>query len=225
MLSFVIESVPGIIVVGREHVAGLDRGGEIVMAVEIPVAFHLNEPAATTGTTGHIARNGDDGATCKLPLFANRTLVAGLHALTIVRIRSGVTIGVVRLLDWLVIGPTSTTDHISQITLAIGGDDSHTKVMMQIIGAGTDPIGRNLCLASGPATIRGITVVVQGAKDHVLGPVILPVEAVTSRINSTLVLADNGSPGADKVLAGRVRKEDLANGRKRISGFPAGRGL
>ena len=47
MLGLVVESVPGIIIVRREHMAGLETAGEIVMAVEVPVATDLNKPGAT----------------------------------------------------------------------------------------------------------------------------------------------------------------------------------
>jgi hypothetical protein len=55
ILGLFIKSVPGIIVVRREHMPGLKSTGEVVMAVEVPVATALNEPGATTGTTGHAA--------------------------------------------------------------------------------------------------------------------------------------------------------------------------
>ena len=42
---------------------GLENAGEVVMAVEVPVAVDLNKPGATTGATGHTAGDGDHGAT------------------------------------------------------------------------------------------------------------------------------------------------------------------
>ena len=59
MLGLVVKSVPGIIIVGREHMPGLETTDKIVMAVEIPVAANLNEPGTTAGATSHIARNGN----------------------------------------------------------------------------------------------------------------------------------------------------------------------
>ena len=78
-----------------------------------------------------------------LPGGAGRTLT-GLPGLSIERIRGGVAIGVERLIDRLIVCPTGTTDEVGQVTLAIGSDDGHAKVMMIVIWAGTYPIGRNL---------------------------------------------------------------------------------
>src|SRR5437764_3120115 len=74
ILGLVVKSVPGIIIVGREHVPGLETAGEVVMAVEVPVAADLNEPGATAGATGHIAGDGDHAAPSMLPGFAQGIL-------------------------------------------------------------------------------------------------------------------------------------------------------
>ena len=121
----------------------LEAADEVVMAVEIPVVADLNEPGATAGAAGHIAGNGDHRATSMLPGGARRTLTR-LPGLSIERIRGGVAIGVERLIDRLIVCPTGTTDEVGQVTLAIGSDDGHAKVMMIVIWAGTYPIGRNL---------------------------------------------------------------------------------
>src|SRR6266481_7362497 len=70
LLGLVVKSVPGIIIVGREHMPVPEAAGEVVMAVEVPVAADLNEPGATAGATGHIAGDGDHRATPMLPAFA-----------------------------------------------------------------------------------------------------------------------------------------------------------
>ena len=70
MLGLVVKSVPGIIIVGREHVSGLHTADEVIMTIEVPVASDLNEPGATAGATSHIAGNGDHCATAMLPGFA-----------------------------------------------------------------------------------------------------------------------------------------------------------
>src|SRR5579864_8744039 len=95
LLGLVVKSVPGIIVVGREQMPGLETADEVVMAVEVPVAADLNEPGATAGATGHIAGDGDHRATPMLPGGADGTL-AGLPGLAIERIPGGVDIGVER---------------------------------------------------------------------------------------------------------------------------------
>src|SRR5260370_28937406 len=87
LLGLVVKSVPGIIIVGREHMPVLEAAGKVVMAVEVPVAADLNEPGAAAGATGHIAGDGDHRATPMLPAGAQRTL-AGLPGLHIER-RSG----------------------------------------------------------------------------------------------------------------------------------------
>ncbi len=40
----------------------LHTANEVVMAIEIPVAAHLNEPGTTAGATSPIAGDGDHGA-------------------------------------------------------------------------------------------------------------------------------------------------------------------
>ena len=122
---------------------GLDTTDEVVMAVEVPVAADLNEPGATAGATGHIAGDGDHRAASMLPGGADGTL-AGLSGLTIERIPGGVAIGVEELIDRLIIGPTGTTDLVGQDTLAIGSNDGHAKVMMEVIWPGAYPVGRDL---------------------------------------------------------------------------------
>ncbi len=143
LLGLGVKSVPGIIIVGREHVPGLEKAGEVVMAIEVPVAADLNEPGATAGATGHIASDGDHRATSMLPTGARGTL-AGLPGLAIERIAGRVAIGVERLIDRLIIGPTGTTDQLGQETLVIGSNDGHAKVMMIIIWPGAYPVGRSL---------------------------------------------------------------------------------
>ena len=144
MLGLVVKSVPGSIIVGREHVPGLETAGEVVMAVEVPVAVRiLNEPGATAGATGHSAGDRDHRATPMLPDFAEGTL-AGLSALAIEGIPGGVAIGVEGLIDRLIIGPTSAADQVGQVTLAIGRNDGHAKVMMIVIWPGAYPVGRDL---------------------------------------------------------------------------------
>ena len=190
---------------------GLDTAGEVIMAVEVPVAIDLNEPGSTAGATGHIARDGDHGASRMLPAFAGGTL-AGLPGLAIERIRGGVAIGVEGLIDRLIICPTGATDQVGQDTLVVGRDDGHAKIMMKVIWPGMYPVGRDLQIAGGPAAIRRIASIVQRAEDHVLYPAAIPVEAVPSGVNNTLVEACDGSARADHVLTRGVGKEDFPNG-------------
>src|SRR5216683_4520885 len=129
LLGLIVQSIPVIIIIGREHMSRLDTAGEVVMAVEVPVAIDLNEPGATAGATGHIARDGDHGASPMLPAFAGGPL-AGLPGLAIEWIRSGIAIGVEGLIDRLIIRPTGAADYVGQDTLAIGRNDRHAKVMM-----------------------------------------------------------------------------------------------
>lgn len=107
----------------------LHTTGEVVMTIEVPIAAELNEPGSTAGATGHIARNGDHGASPMLPAFAGGTL-AGLSGLAIEWIRGGVAIGVEGLIGRLIIRPTGAADYVGQDTLAIGRNDGHAKVMM-----------------------------------------------------------------------------------------------
>src|SRR5258708_14309722 len=99
LLGLVVKSVPGIIIVGREHMPVLEVAGKVVMAVEVPVATDLNEPGATAGAAGHIAGDGDHRATPMLPAGAQGTL-AGLPGLAIERRRGGGALGV-EMLIWL----------------------------------------------------------------------------------------------------------------------------
>src|SRR5260221_12525074 len=78
------------------------------------------------------------------------------------------------------------------------------------------PVGRNLQIASCPATIRRTAAIVQRAEDYVLYPVTIPVEAVPSGVNNTLVEAWDGSTRTDHVLSRGVGKKDFPNGRKGI---------
>src|SRR5437588_596753 len=186
MLGLVVKSVPGIIIVWREHVPGPHTADEVVMAVEVPVAADLNEPGTTAGATGHIAGDRDHSAPPMLPDRAGGTL-AGLSSLTIEGSPGGVAIGVEGLIDRLIIGPTSAANQVGQDTLAIGRNDGHAKVMMIVIWLGAYPVGRYLQIAGGPAAIRCTAVLVERAEDHVLHPVTIPVEAVASSVNHTMV--------------------------------------
>ena len=112
MLGLVVKSVPDIIIVGREHVPGLETAGEVIMAVEVQVAADLNEPGATAGATGHIAGDGDHRATPMLPACAGGTLVTGPSGLAIEGRGGGVAIGVEGLIDRLIICPTGTADQV-----------------------------------------------------------------------------------------------------------------
>src|SRR6266851_1557903 len=196
MLCLVVKSEPGIIVVGGEHMAALDAAGEVVMAVEVHVAVDLNEPGAAARAACHIAGDGDHRAAPHLPAFAGGTR-AGLPGLTIEGRRGRVAIGVESLIDRLVIGQTRAADYVGQVTLAIGRNDSHTKVAMQVACPGIYPFGRNVQVARGPTAIRRAALIVERAEDHVMHPVTIPVEAVTSRINHIMVEAYHGSAGAD----------------------------
>src|SRR5438270_5839665 len=143
LLGLVVKSVPGIIIVGREHRPELETAGEVVMAVEVPVATDLNEPGATAGACGHIARDGDHSAAPMLPDGAGGTL-AGLPGLAIEGIPGGVAISVERLADRLIVCPTGASDQVGQVPLAIGRNDGHAKVMMIVIWPGVYPVGRDL---------------------------------------------------------------------------------
>src|SRR5260370_30303456 len=69
LLGLVVKSVPGIIIVGREHMPVLDTAGEVVMAVEVPDATDLNEPGATAGAAAHIKRDGTHSPPPMTPLM------------------------------------------------------------------------------------------------------------------------------------------------------------
>ena len=143
LLGLVVKSVPGIIIVGREHVPGLQTAGKVVMAVEVQVAAALSEPGTTAGATGHTAGDGDHTAPSMLPDGAGGTL-AGLPGLAIEGIPGGVAISVERLADRLIICPTGASDQVGQVPLAIGRNDGHAKVMMIVIWPGVYPVGRDL---------------------------------------------------------------------------------
>ena len=121
----------------------LEAAGEVVMAVEVPVATDLNEPGATAGAAGHIAGDGNHGATPMLPAGAQGTL-AGLPGLAIERRSGGVAIGVESLIGRLIIGPPDATNQVGQDALVIGSNDGHAKVMVKVIWPGAYPVGRDL---------------------------------------------------------------------------------
>ena len=110
---------------------GPDKAGEVVMAVEVQIAVDLNEPGATAGATGHIAGDGDHGASPMLPGCAGT--LAGLSDLAIEGSPGGIAIGVEELINRLIICPTGAADQVGQDTLAIGRNDGHAKVMMIVI--------------------------------------------------------------------------------------------
>src|SRR5712691_669892 len=112
MLGFVVKSVSGVVIVGREHMPALPTADEVIMAVEIRVAATLNEPGTTAGAAGHTAGDGDHAASSMLPNGAFGTL-AGLPGLAIVRIAGGVAIGIEEMIDRLIRCPTGTTNHVS----------------------------------------------------------------------------------------------------------------
>lgn len=143
MLGLVVKSVPGIVIVRREHVLGHHTTDEVVMSIEVEVAVALNEPGATAGATGHIAGDGDNSAAPVLPAFAGRSLTS-LSGLTVERIACRIAISVEGLINRLIIGPTGTTHRVGQVALAIRGNDGHAKVMMKVIWLGIYPVGRNL---------------------------------------------------------------------------------
>ncbi len=91
--------------------AALHTAGEVVMAIEVPVAAALNEPGTTAGAAGHAAGDGDHAAPSMLPNGAFGTL-AGLPGLAIVRIPGGVAIGVEGLIDRLIRCPTGAPNHV-----------------------------------------------------------------------------------------------------------------
>src|SRR3989440_5878029 len=224
MLGLVVKRVPGIIIIGREHMPGPDKAGEVVMAIEVQIAVDLNEPGATAGTTGHIAGDGDNRATTMRRAFA-QGILAGLSGLAIEGKPGGVTIGVVGLIGRLIIGPTGTADQVGQVTLTTGRDNSHAKVMMKVIWPGVYPVGRGLQNAGGPAAIRRTAVIVQRTEDQVLHPVTIPVETVAGSVNHTMVEACDGRTRAGHVSTSGVGKKDFPSGGGGISWVPIARGL
>ena len=114
--------VPGVVIVGREHVAGPHAAGEVVVPAEVPLAAALDKPAAAAGAAGHVAGDGDDGAAAMLPEGAAGAF-AGFSGLTIERIARRIPIRVVRLVDLLIIGPTGSADYVRQVARAIGRDE------------------------------------------------------------------------------------------------------
>src|SRR5262245_41140519 len=89
--------------------------GEVVMPVEVPFVADLNNPGAATGATCHIAWDTDIMAACELPRIASN-IFAGFSGLTIERIGRRITIGVESSLLGLIIGPTSTSNDVGQIS-------------------------------------------------------------------------------------------------------------
>ena len=193
----------------------LHTAGEVVMAIEVPVATNLNEPRSTAGATSHIARNRDHSATLLLPDFA-RGALTGLSGLTIKGMCGRIAIGIEGLVGRLIICPTSTTDDVGQDTLAIGRNNDHAqiiiKVIMIIIWLGVYPLGRGFQIASGPAAIRRIAVVVQRAEDQVVHPFLTPIEAVASSVNNATIETSDGSARADDILTSVIGKKEFPNG-------------
>ena len=73
MLRLVVQREPRIIVVRREHVAGLDAAGEVVMAAQVQFVVNRDEPGAAAGAARHVAGYGDHQAARVLPAFAGGT--------------------------------------------------------------------------------------------------------------------------------------------------------
>ena len=122
--------------------AGLDGTGEIIMAIEIPVSTALNKPAAAAGAAGHITGDGDHRAAGVLPEGTSGAF-AGFSCLAVEGIARRIPIGIVSLLDRLIIGPAGSSNHVGQIAPAIGSDNGHAVIVMQVAEAGVEPIGRN----------------------------------------------------------------------------------
>src|SRR3989442_1189996 len=99
VLSLVVKGVPGVVVVGREHVPGLETADEVVMAVDVHVVVDFHEPGTTARAAGHVAGDGDHRASSMLPTRAGT--LAGLSGLTIEGARGRVAIGVEGLVDGL----------------------------------------------------------------------------------------------------------------------------
>src|SRR5436190_14433387 len=97
--------------------------------------------------------------------------------------------------------------------------------MMKVTWLVIYPVGRDLQIASSPAAIRCTAVIVQRAEDQVVHPAPIPVEAVTSSVNNTLVAASDGSTRAGAVSTSCVGKKDFPNGREGIRRVPIARGL
>src|SRR5258706_6235937 len=88
--------------------------------------------------------------------------------------------------------------------------------MIIIIWGSIYPIRGNLQIARSPAVIRCVAILVQGAEDHILHPVTIPVEAVTGSVNYTMVAALDGSTGADEIPTCGAGKKDFPDCRKGI---------
>src|SRR5260370_8606517 len=72
LLGLVVKSVPGIIIVGREQMPGLETVDEVIMAVEVQVAAALIEPCATPAATGLIPGVGYHRSPSLLPVLTTR---------------------------------------------------------------------------------------------------------------------------------------------------------
>src|SRR5947209_814324 len=97
MLGLIVKGIPGIIIIRREHVPGLEAADEVVMAVDVPVIADLHKPGTTTGAASHAARDGDHRTSSVLPAGAGT--FAGLSRLTIEGGCGGVAVGIEGLID------------------------------------------------------------------------------------------------------------------------------
>src|SRR5436305_161029 len=91
MLCLIVKGIPGIVIVRREHVPGLEAADEVVVTVDVPVVAVLHEPRATTRAAGHVTGDGDHRASSVLPAGAGP--FAGLSRLPIKGGRSRIAIG------------------------------------------------------------------------------------------------------------------------------------
>src|SRR5437588_585563 len=126
-----------------------------------------------------------------LPACAGSAL-AGLPGLAIIRISGRVAISVEGLVDRLIIGPTSTANYVCQGSFAIRGNNCHAKILMIVVWRVVYPLRGSLQIAGDPAAIACIAVVVKWAEDHIVHPVIVPIEAVAGSVNHALIGAAKG---------------------------------
>ena len=117
---------------------GLETADEVVMAIDVHVVVDFHEPGTPARAAGHVAGDGDHRASPVLPARAGT--LAGLSGLAIEWVRGGIAIGGERLIDRLIICPTGATDHVGQVTLIIGSNNEHAKVMMKIIWPTVYPV-------------------------------------------------------------------------------------